>query len=174
MPAAFLRGDRVDLRPIESADLEFVRDGVNHPSVWKSVGGQATPTNLEIERGFFEDANHDDDVVQLLITVDGERAGVIELSPIDWVGGVAAVSYWVHPDRQGEGIATDALATVVDYAFDQLRLRKVTAEVFAPNEASRRTVEAVGFAREGTLVEEDFVDGEPVDVIRYGVLPADR
>ena len=174
MSSAFLEGETVSLTPVESDDLSFIRDGVNHPAVWRTVGGQALPTNLDTERAFYEEATHDDDVVTLLITVDGTRVGVIELSAIDWVRGVAEVSYWVHPDRQREGIASDALNTVVEYAFGDLRLRKLSAEVAVTNRASRRTVESAGFEQEGTLVAEDFVDGEPVDVIRYGLVAAER
>jgi len=173
MPGSFLQGERVSLRPVEEDDLAFIRDGVNHPDVWKSVGGQAVPTNLEIERKFFDDANRDDETIQLLITVDGERAGLVELSPIDWVRGVAEIGYWVHPDHQGQGTATDALDSVVQYAFDELRLRKVTAEVVATNQASQHVVERVGFVEEGVLRSEDYVGGDPIDVVRYGLLVTD-
>jgi len=173
MSGSFLQGTRVSLRPLEEDDLEFVRDGVNHPDVWKSVGGQAVPTNLEVERTFFDDATHDDETIQLLITVDDHRAGLIELSPIDWVRGVAEIGFWIHPDHQGQGIATDALETVTQYAFDELRLRKVAAEVFATNEASQRVVEHVGFVEEGVLRSEEYVDGEPIDVLRYGLIETD-
>lgn len=170
MPGSFLVGEQVSLRPVEEDDLEFIRDGVNHPEVWKAVGGQAVPTNLEIERKFYDDGNRDDETIQLLITAEDDRVGMLELSPIDWVRGVAEIAYWVHPDYQGQGIATDALDTVVDYAFDELRLRKVIAEVFATNEASQHVVESAGFVEEGVLRSEEYVDGEPIDVLRYGRL----
>ena len=157
MPGSFLVGEQVSLRPVEEDDLEFIRDGVNHPEVWKAVGGQAVPTNLEIERKFYDDANRDDETIQLLITAEDDRVGMLELSPIDWVRGVAE-------------IATDALDTVVHYAFDELRLRKDTAEVFATNEASQHVVESAGFVEEGVLRSEEYVDGEPIDVLRYGRL----
>ena len=167
---AFLSGERVDLRAVEEEDLEFIRDSVNDPAVWKTVGGQATPTNLVMERKFFDDMSRSDDVVQFLV-VDGEiRVGVVELDPIEWDRAHAEVAFWTVPDFQGEGYARDALETLVEYAFDQLGLHKVSAEAFAFNEASIGLLESVGFEEEGLLREEEWIDGAWVDVVRFGLL----
>lgn len=169
----FLEGELVALRPFEEDDLEFLRDAINDHRVWKSLGGQATPTNLAQERRFFETLCHNEEAVLFLVEADGDRVGAVELDPIDWRTGVAEVSYWLAPDQQGHGYAADAVRTVTGYAFDHLRMHKLTAEAFVFNEASRRLLERVGFEREGLLREEDFVDGDRVDVHRYGLLVGD-
>jgi len=167
---AFLSGERVGLRTVEEADLEFIRDSVNDPAVWKTVGGQTRPTNLAMERKFFDDMSRSDDVVQLLV-VDGEtRVGMVELDPIEWDRSRAEVAFWVGPEFQGEGYARDALETLITYAFDQLGLHKVSAEAYAFNEASIGLLESVGFVEEGRLREEEWIDGEWVDVVRFGQL----
>jgi RimJ/RimL family protein N-acetyltransferase len=172
--APYLSGERLSLRTFEEEDVEFVSDGVNDPSVWKSVGGQSTPTNRLLEREFFEDVSHDGDAVAFVAT-DGETpVGMVELQPIDWEKGVAEVGVWIAATQQGNGYATEAMRLVVDYAFDQLRLHKVRTEVFDFNEASRRLMDRVGFEREGVLREEDYVDGRYVDVHRYGLLESER
>lgn len=183
---AFLSGETVDLRTFEEADLAFVRDCVNDPRVWKSLGGQATPTNLAMERRFFEEENRDDGTIKFVVTArdadggsggggDGPvRVGMVELNGIDWERGRAEVAFWIAPDHQDAGYGRDALATLVGYAFDQLGLHKLSAEAFAFNEASRRLLESVGFVEEGTLREEEFVDGEWHDAVRYGLLAAER
>lgn len=169
----FLPGERVALRAVEEEDLEFIRDAVNDPQVWKSVGGQDTPTNLAMERKFFEDMSRSDDVVQFLI-VDGEtRVGLIELDPVEWDRRRAAVAFWIAGEFQGEGYARDALETLVTYAFDQLGLHKLSAEAFAFNDASISLLESVGFVEEGRLRKEEWIDGEWVDVVRFGLLTHD-
>lgn len=174
----FLHGDRVRLRAVEATDVGFVRDVVNDPAVWRSIGGQTTPTNLEMEQRFFEEASRRDDTVQFVVLADAgaapeaadDRVGLIELDPIEWEQSRAAVAFVVAPAAQGAGLARDALATVVSYAFVQLGLHKLTAEAYASNGASTGLLESVGFVEEGRLRDEEWSDGDWVDVVRFGVL----
>lgn len=175
MPGAeFLVGERVSLRTFEEEDLPFLRDGVNDRKVWRSLGGQTLPSNLAQERTFFERLNRDDDALALVVTTAERRVGMVELDPIEWEPGRAALSFWIHPDHQGNGYATDAIRTLARYAFDHLRLHKLTAEAFAFNEGSKRVLDRVGFREEGVLRGEAYVDGDHVDVHRFGLLAGDR
>lgn len=166
---AFLTGDRVALRPVEPEDLSFVRDGVNHPRVRQAVG-QPMPSNLPTEERWYEEANRNHDVIQLLIWADDERVGAIELDPIDREDGTAELAFWIHPDHQERGYAREAVGLVVDYAFAELRLHKVTANAFATNEASRHLLADLGFAEEGIGREDAYLDGRYVDTHYFGLL----
>ena len=42
----FHKGDKITLRTIEEEDLEFLRNGINHPSVRVFMGNRR-PQNLE-------------------------------------------------------------------------------------------------------------------------------
>ena len=177
---AFLTGEAVDLRTFEEDDVPFVRDTVNDARVWRYLGGQVTPTNLATERRFFEQDGRDDGTIKFVVTPRGEgpgagdddvvRVGMVELNDVEWDRARAEVAFWVAPEHQSAGYGRDALETLVTYAFDQLDLHKLTAEAFATNEASMRLLESVGFVEEGRLREEEYVDGEWVDVVRYGLL----
>lgn len=175
--ATFAEGDRVSLHPLEEADLEFVTEGVNHPRV-RALVGQSFPTSLTRERRYFAEMNDRADAVQLLITAEGggesegehERVGVVELDPIDRETGVADLAIWIHPDRRRGGFAREALELVVDYAFSELRMHKVTANAYAANEASRTMLVSAGFVEEGVGREDSFFDGEYHDTHYYGIL----
>lgn len=165
----FLVGDRVTIRTLEPEDLPFVRDGVNHPAVRTRVG-QSIPTNLPMEERYFREANENRDAVQVLVTVDGDRAGVVELDPIDRETGVADVAFWLHPDSQGSGYAREALELVLSYAFDELRLHKVTANAYPFNDGSLGLLRRLGFVEEGVGREDTFVDGDYRDTHYFGLL----
>ncbi|SDR26052.1 GNAT family N-acetyltransferase [Natronobacterium texcoconense] len=167
--STFLPGDRVDLRPIEEDDLEFLRDAINDPQVWRPIGG-SHPLNLEQEREFFENVVCGDDGVHLLITADDSPVGTIGLREIDWESGTAEVGYWIEPDEHGQGYGSEAAELVVGYAFDQLGLHRIRAHVFEFNDASQRLLESIGFTREGTERESQFIDGEYWDTYWYGLL----
>lgn len=96
--------------------------------------------------------------------------GSVVLFDEDDVSGTATLAYWLAPEYWGHGYATDAVGALLDHGFGDRRLHKVRAEVIESNDGSRRVLERLGFEREGTLRGEKFVDGEHVDVFRYGLL----
>ena len=181
---AFLTGETVDLRTFEEEDVPFLHEVVNDHRVWPSLGGQVTPTNLAAERRFFEQDSRNDETIKFVVTrraesgdptsEEADRLGMVELNDVEWDRGRAEVAFWIAPDHQSGGYGRDALVTLADYAFDQIGLHKLTAEAFATNEASVRLLESVGFEREGRLREEEYVHGEWIDVVRYGLLSGER
>lgn len=165
----FLPGDRVDLRPIEEDDLEYLQERMNDPQIWRAIG-HSKPINRDQEREFYEDVVCDDGSVQLLIVADSTPVGTIGLSDIDWVSQRAEVGYWVAPDHHREGYGSEATELLVAYGFDQLGFHRIAARVFEFNDASQRLLESVGFTREGVHRDAAFVDGEYQDVLWYGLL----
>ena len=163
----FLGGERVELRTVEEEDLEFTRDVINDPRVWRTLG-TARPHNGADQEEWFESLA-DDGSETFLVCRDGDPVGVIGLDQNEtW--GLGELGYWIAPDRWGEGYCTDAVRTVARYAFEERRLHKVAAEAYEHNEGSLRVLEKVGFEREGVRREEAFVGGEYRDVHRYGLL----
>ncbi|CCH28007.1 GNAT family protein [Actinosynnema sp. NPDC047251] len=85
-----------------------------------------------------------------VITVDGDLAGQITVGNI--VRGAlrsAWVGYWVAADRARGGVATAALALVVDHCFGDAGLHRLEATVRPENAASLRVLAKVGFREEG-------------------------
>lgn len=165
----FAAGERVTLRPIEEDDLEFVTEGVNHPDVRPFVG-QSFPTTIARERRYLSELNERLDAVQVLVTTGDERLGVVEFDPIDRETGVADLGFWIHPDHHGKGYGREALCLVLEYAFDELRIHKVTADAYEANEASRGLLESLGFTHEGVGREDAFLHGDYHDTHYYGLL----
>lgn len=77
-------------------------------------------------------------------------AGTIALSNV--ARGVfqsANVGYWVDHARNGRGLASRALAEVIEDAFGPLRLHRLEAGTLVDNVASQRVLEKNGFTRIG-------------------------
>jgi [ribosomal protein S5]-alanine N-acetyltransferase len=70
--------------------------------------------------------------------------------PIEF-GYTLARSHW------GRGLATEAAAACLQYAFEHLRLRELIARVDSRNVASQRVLEKIGFVYQG---DEQLDDGE--------------
>jgi RimJ/RimL family protein N-acetyltransferase len=62
---------------------------------------------------------------------------------------------------------------VLSYAFEALNFHRIEADVDQRNAASIRTVERLGFQREGYLRERWQVNGEIQDALFYGLIRPD-
>ena len=168
----FLAGDRIALRTIEEEDLDFLQEGINDPSVWRAIGS-SEPINGPQEQEFFENVVCGDDEVTLLVAVDGAPAGTVGLSPRPDEADAAELGYWLASEYRQQGYGREAAGLVTNYAFQQRGLHRVSARVFAFNDASQALLESLGFVREGTNREAVFVDGQYWDVYWYSVLESE-
>jgi RimJ/RimL family protein N-acetyltransferase len=168
---AFETGDDVSLHPIEEADYEFIQRGRNDPSTRVPL----TDTNirsLSDVAEMFEDREY-----HFLVCADGEDGGDDAPDPVGavalpWVrdGESGSLMYWIDSGHRGQGYVSEAVELFLGYLFRECGFHKVFARALVTNEASIRTLESLGFEREGTLREDYFLDGEWVDAYQYGLL----
>ncbi|GAA1487375.1 GNAT family N-acetyltransferase [Brachybacterium sacelli] len=71
-------------------------------------------------------------------------------------GRQAELGWVLDPGVQGRGLGTEFAAALRDLAFDGLGVRRVEAQCFADNVASRRVMEKIGLRLEGVFVEESL------------------
>jgi RimJ/RimL family protein N-acetyltransferase len=80
------------------------------------------------------------------------------------IGYALGRSYW------GCGYMGEAVRALVRFAFGNLGLHRLEADIDPRNIPSLRLVERLGFRREGHLRERYFVGGEIQDAVIYGLL----
>ncbi|HEV2738048.1 MAG TPA: GNAT family protein [Candidatus Elarobacter sp.] len=100
----------------------------------------------------------------------GALVGVINLSEI--VLGVfrsAYLGYWGYAATGGRGLMTHALRAAVGFAFDELGLHRVEANVQPDNARSIALVRRAGFSREGFSPGYLFIDGAWRDHERWAL-----
>ncbi|WP_135824222.1 GNAT family N-acetyltransferase [Halorussus ruber] len=169
----FLDGERVTLRVPEESDVAFLLENENDPAVRATRSASAPTGPDDVRRRLGGTLGQNDDTLALVIWADGERVGHVYLvreKPNDQTYRRAELAYWITPDAQGNGYATDAGRTILDHGFDSLGLHKVVAKTFASNPASARVLEKLGFTQEGVLRDEALVGGEFEDLLRFGLL----
>lgn len=79
----------------------------------------------------------------------------------------AYLGYWMTADRQGEGLATEAIAAVMDFAFGPLGLHRVQAAIMPHNDRSLRVIEKLKFRREGYAIRYLQIAGKWEDHILF-------
>ena len=104
------------------------------------------------------------------ITHEGKFAGEIRLTRIRWFNRKSELSIILKKEFQGKGIGTEAMKTLINFAFDKMNLYRLEAEVLEFNTASIKLVEKLGFSKEGTLRKAKYARGKYWDIFRYGLL----
>lgn len=170
MPGAvFLSGHDLSLNTIDKSDLDFLQELVNHPEV-RETTSRSMPINRSQEEDYFNSHICDENTIHLLIVSDGDPVGTISLDPINWSSRRAEIGYCVSPVQQNKGYGTKATQLLVEYAFDELGLHKMTANVLEYNKSSIKLLERIGFTVEGKMRDAEFVNGVFQDMHRYGIL----
>lgn len=167
---AFLRGNRVTLRTVEEEDAEILQRSRNEPAFRDGLLSIYPKNGIMVEMDLEQRAEEDDDdSLGLLVCVDREPVGFVYLFDIHR-GETATLSYWLLPEYQSEGYATEGVGLLIDHAFQNLALHRILAWTIDYNEASQALLRRLGFSHEGTYREHIFRKGEYHDTEHYGLL----
>lgn len=152
-----LETERLRLRPWTMEDVEAFYLCCADPAVGPS-GGWKPHESLEESRDILEKWINGKAGPETFFCVEeretGRIAGAVTLHP-DRVRGndpdSRNLGYWIDRNCWGKGYATEAANAVIDYAFQKMRVKLLTAEHYVDNIGSRRVIEKCGFTYEGTL-----------------------
>jgi RimJ/RimL family protein N-acetyltransferase len=174
-----LTGERVVLRAPSRRDVEechvqtagdYLLHAVTDGSPWR-------PEGLEAELARYDK--------QLTEPADPKVAWFViarrDDAELTWVGraglwGIdehqrsAHIGVTLASAARGQGLGTDTVRVLCDYAFRIRDLYRVTLETLATNEPMLRAARAGGFVEEGRLREAAYVLGTRIDEVQLGLL----
>jgi RimJ/RimL family protein N-acetyltransferase len=101
---------------------------------------------------------------------DGLLIGDVGLLGVHRAGRAELAIAIGEPSRWGRGYGTDAIRTLLRFAFGELGLRRVTLIADADNARGIRCYERCGFRHEGLLRAHRLRYGEPLDMVAMAVL----
>lgn len=116
-------------------------------------------------KGFSENTS-----LTTVILFKGEIVGVVGFNSINWANKTAYIGYWLGTGYEGNGIMTNAVHALTDYAFLELQLDKVEIRAASGNKKSRSIAERLHFTMEGCIRQAEWLYDHYVDHIVYGML----
>lgn len=161
----------VELRELQPDDTDAVyglivaerdRLGERMPFVHWTSGPQDTRAFIESCRA--SEVNLDGNG----IWVDGELAGVVGMTVDRFNAG--DLGYWLGSAFEGRGLVTAACRALIDIAFHERGLHRVTICAEPDNARSRAVPERLGFKEEAILREAIKVGDRYGDEVVYGLL----
>ena len=168
---------RIILRWISEDDIDSLYEIFSDPQVmryWSTVPLPNREAAAELQR---EIAEHNESNTMLkwgvALRESDTLIGTATLFNLNLDNGRAELGYAMARAYWGKGYMNEALKALVSHAFEVMGLRRLEADVDPRNAASIRSLERLGFEREGFLRERWHVNGEIQDALFYGLLKRD-
>lgn len=169
--------DNVELRPFTDDDLPFLdRWGADPTAVgpfeWMGFIDPRKRRHRYEKDGFVSA----DSTVLAVSLADGTPTGTIGFYPRSRGGAAGAcfeIGISLLPEFRGRGLGTAALRQLISYLFDYTTANRIEALTDEENVAGQRSVECLGFQREGTLRGCYFHRGKWRNQVLYALLRDD-
>lgn len=165
---------RVVLRWISEEDIDSLYEIFSSPQVmryWSSAPLPDREAAADLQREIAEGNESETMLKWGLALRDSDTViGTTTLFNLSLDNGRAELGYAMAHAHWGKGYMNEALTALVSHAFEVMELRRLEADVDPRNAASIRTLERLGFQREGFLRERWHVNGEIQDAFFYGLL----
>lgn len=153
-----LKGDGFTLRPFAPADAASLQAALNNPAVTQRLTNIPQPYTIDHAYGWIAHAaapiTAKSNRVCFVIDIDGEVAGSVSFINVHFGQKNAQLSTWIAEPFWGKGLATKAVATLIDYGFGELNLHRIFAFYVEDNVKTKKMLQRLGFTIEGVHREE--------------------
>lgn len=164
-----LNHPQVKLRPLREADLLTWAEYLNAPAVFEHTSwNHPSPADLTVYMGSHERKEPVHLLRLAIVTqVDEALVGTIGFHTVSPSHRSAELAYDMAPRFWGRGWMTAAGAAMLQWAHEDAGLLRVQATVLESNWRSQKTLDRLGFAREGLLRSFRLVRGRPGNFFMY-------
>ncbi|QBG35222.1 GNAT family N-acetyltransferase [Litorilituus sediminis] len=116
-------------------------------------------------KGILENPN--EHLFTIRLKSNDKHIGNIKIGPINPHHNIGDVSLFIgDKDSWGKGIATQAIALISQYSFEQLKLRKLCAGAYKANVGSTKAFLKAGYVSDGVLANHYTFNGKPCDLVQ--------
>jgi len=109
-------------------------------------------------------------VLAVTLKDDKQVIGACRLSVTNPDKQEGSIGYCLAKKFWGQGYATEAVAKLLNFGFQQLNLHRIFATCDPKNNVSMRVLVKIGMRQEGYLREYEWVKGEWRDALLYAIL----
>ena len=169
-----VKGKRILLRYPQTVDFaEFAKAAAESRKFHRGL--VSPPSNLETFTEYVGRNESNANKCFLICGIDDSRiCGAINLSQIIRKGFQNAyLGYYLFADFKGKGLMTEAVKLIQKYAFTELKLHRIEANVQPENLASISVLKRCGFVKEGFSRKYLKISGRWRDHERWAIIKED-
>lgn len=116
---------------------------------------------INVREAYIKFIKREDLRLHIFLKDTGEFIASSGLHRINWDIPKFEIGYWIDTRYSGKGYITEAVQGIVDFAFNELKARRLEIRCDPLNEKSRRVPERLGFTLEGILRNDSLsADGK--------------
>lgn len=104
---------------------------------------------------------------------DKRMIGAVYFCKVDEINKIGEIGFIISQEYTGRGLATEALGSIIGFAFEKMGLNRVEGMHFSGNNASGRVMEKAGMQFEGLLKQRFFAKGRFYDALLYAICKSD-
>lgn len=171
------------LRPIESNDVEayFALIDTNRKRLEDFFAGTVVKnktiedTHLFVPEVIEKAARRAYFPFVIIDTTTNTIVGYTDIKNIDWNIPKAEIGYFIDKAYENRGVTSGAVAKIIEYCFNELKLHKIFLRTHESNIGSIKIAEKNGFKKEG-MIRSDYkmTNGIIIDVLYYGLLKQEQ
>lgn len=164
--------ERAILKDIDENDLSLLLNWRNQEAI-REVMFNSNTISWEQHNQWFNKLQNDDSAKSKLFYFDNIPYGVLNITQIDPVSNTCEWGFYIGSPTAQKGMGTILGYTALNFIFQELYIRKLSAQVFDFNDKSIKFHEKMGFTQEGKLRAHVMKDGQCIDVFLYGLLSSE-
>ena len=166
-----IKGRKVILRAQREEDAAFFTYWFNQPRIMFQCGF-TEPTDLETELKYINEYHRSEDSVWFTITdTDGSilgETGLLRMFPAWHCTDLTIII--PDPEKQKQGYGTEAVRLMLDMAFGEYDMNRVSIGVVGLNKEALQFYRKAGFRQEGIQEQGYYYGGEYSDFVMMRIL----
>jgi RimJ/RimL family protein N-acetyltransferase len=168
-----LRGEKVNLRPLEKKDLLLIVRWRNDPRVLHTFFSPFLIHPAGQEQWFENLQNDPSRKLFMIETPDGKTSGMVGLDNIDWQNRSAENGFLlVDPDNPDNAWVFEAVFVLMRYAFQELNLHRIYSITYKER-FENQWFKFTGWREEAVWRQAVYMNGKFHDKVVWGVLRDD-
>lgn len=154
-----LKTERLILRPWRIEDANDLYEFAKDPQVGP-IAGWPVHTSVDNSREIIKNVLSTPETYAVCLKENDKAIGSIglmigETSNISLSDDEGEIGYWIGVPFWCHGLITEAVRKLMDYAFNQLDIKKLWCGYFEGNERSKRVQEKCGFTYQYTIKDKE-------------------
>ena len=167
-----IAGEHVILRAFEREDAERCYRWMNDPNIVRTLKSRypiAFQNEVEwLQRAMEASATERHFAIER--KDDRSHIGNASIHDIDWVSRTSWFGLFIgEPTAWNRGFGSDAIETLVRFAFEDMNLHKLRINVFDYNERAKHVLQSRGFIQEGKLHRDFYREGTYHDIVLLSI-----